>query len=184
MSDLNKLKIKRLTLAAESRLIKREEQKSIRWARAINVALNPEGGEAERFSNLINKHGYTPAQAVRILTRAQKAGARTWEANARERYLDLRKHRIGVVRWHARVQHLAHAFIKGMPYAKVEAKAHDIGPAAWFGLRLAVAKEVETFGGPELKNVTQKLRLHMVDAWFEGRSYLLETETVAETISA
>lgn len=80
---LLELKIKRLTFAAEAKIIKAEEHK----------ALN-EG-------------------------RKRRAGNRPFDLSYAQ-YNTLRDHRRKVLRPVARINHLAHAYLKGMPYAKVE----------------------------------------------------------------
>lgn len=79
------------------------------------------------------------------------------------RYDSLRQHRIGVVRNAARLNHLAHAYLKGTPYAKVEDPKRIRNPLADLD-RKVIAKTVEKFGGATELNVTY----HSIELWMKG----------------
>lgn len=90
------LKIKICTLAAEARIIRREEN---RWAKKITyTVVNHKTGETRTRTKLIRKD-----HPVAV---------------------SLRDHRRGVVRREARSALLAYGFLRGRPYRAMEAKSY------------------------------------------------------------
>ena len=127
--NLSTLKIKRLSLAEESRIIRRYKRSLVRQVR-------------------------------RRIGAGKDAG---W---ARDVIPELHRHRVLDVRSASRVSHLAHNFIKGTPYQKVEAFSYDHGLTAFMGdLSVQVAKEVGSFGWPEMKNMPKADREKAVASW-------------------
>ena len=92
-----KLKIKAKHLAAESRIIRFEEQKTGREISKLDYK--------ERTSDDARYRRYRAAQGFKLNS--------------------LHSHRVNVVRPAARQTHLARAFLKGMPYKVVEGKLRD-----------------------------------------------------------
>lgn len=63
---------------------------------------------------------------------------------------NLYSHRISVVRKEARATHLARAYLKGLPYNKVEQSTHCYD----YGLDKKISDMVLKYGGNELHNTT------------------------------
>lgn len=98
MSRATHLKIKLLTLAAESRIIRRDERKALEKARHWKVMDHPEAGPKTE----------SPFLSGRLMEKHYRA------------YEDLHDHRTGIVRRAARVNHLAYGFLRGRGYAEIE----------------------------------------------------------------
>lgn len=107
------LKIKFKSLAAEAKIIKKEEQKQKKIFKKIGTGYE-----------FYDEHW------------------KTWYS--------LYTHRIDVVRLHARATHLARAYIKGMPYKRIENKTH------YYDYRLdkMIVEMVKKYGGSEHGNVS------------------------------
>ena len=171
---LIELKIKRMSLAAESQLIRREEQKALRHGRFCN-ALASEGITIKRLDKL----GLTNAQKVRVMRR-RTANTPTFPVidamlESYSLYRNLRDHRTKDVRDAARAAHLAHHYLKGDAFHIVEdrfntgmtQKQLEQGVAAIPHLRVLatnVARDVRTFGGSVNKDVKPK----DIEYWMEG----------------
>lgn len=123
-------RVKRMTLAAEARIIKAEEAKALRIARGLAKS---------NLKPLVASH-------------------------QRNLYHSLRIHRIHVVRPAARAMHLAHAYLKGMEYARVEnpTKLHAPVPVS---VVKAAAENVRKFGGPAFVEVGDKQITMWMDGW-------------------
>ena len=129
---LHALKVKRKTLAAESRIIRAEELRLAKKGRKV------------RFTNM---------GTVALLDRLDRT--RT----------DLYLHRIHDVRGHARISHLAHAFLTGRAYATVEGKRTDLTKPSQVMLQ-NILKDVKTFGGSAYSGLSAK----DMQAWMDGES--------------
>lgn len=124
MTNLNttKLRVKRKTLAAETRIIRDEERKAARQGDEFRLSI-------------------------------------------------LRSHRVTVVRRVARAAHLAHAYLKGMPYRAVEdPKTTRSEPDA-----VEIAKNLRTFGGNAERDATRKDVLF----WLDGGQTLQQEQASA-----
>lgn len=140
------LKIKVTSLAAEIRLIKREEQRAICRARWVNLRLRLTDGNA-----------YTPAQINRIMNRARVGlcmmvdnkfipatiadvarATKPLTPDAQDsaisaltayegEYGSLRGHRLGV-RHETRAAHLAYGFLRGVPFKAMEKFSYTAPP--------------------------------------------------------
>lgn len=177
-----RLKIKRKTLAAEAGLIRHEEQKVLRSARALNAQVQSDTSLA--LGKRLTKLGYPPATIKRSLKHWEK----TWGQNERSEvrdalysdYRGLRLHRVEEVRAAARAAHLAHAYLMGMPYARVEAEntQKDYSLVQRDALCAAVAKNIRTFariGTPE-----GDAKPKDVAYWMEGGHTLSQEDAIVE----
>ena len=102
MSRATHLKIKIMTLAYESRLIRKEERKALELGRYWKVMDHPEAGSK----------GKDPFLSGKLMDRYYRE------------FESLQEHRKGKVRDAARLNHLAYGFIKGRPYSAMEARCH------------------------------------------------------------
>lgn len=129
------LKIKVGSLAAEIRIIKKEEQAVLARARYLDVRLRLTDGNA-----------YSEAQVSRILRRAKilRRPKSCWESRAvmtdeardsairavkafEGEYDGLRGHRLGI-RSEARAAHLAYGFLRGTPFKAMEKHSYTRPP--------------------------------------------------------
>lgn len=93
----HELKIKHLTLGAEAKIIKTEEQRELAFARKIKAAT---AGELDKtYQGFADSH--------------------------MRKFQSLQDHRKQVVRPEARATHLVRAFFKGTPYKRVENKTRE-----------------------------------------------------------
>lgn len=116
MSDINsvsgvqRLKVKRKTLASEARIIRELEKKKLRHARALLGIFSKKHDKGEEKPQK-PEYTYDHLSGDDVLTFADKHYAEFWGLN---------RHRHQVVRKAARISHLAHNFMKGTPYEVVE----------------------------------------------------------------
>jgi len=160
------LKIKRQTLAAESRLIKREEIKAIRAARHA-LAVSVLEASATDVSKRLLRLGLTMGQQARIVVRLARNVPGPVIADigaAYAAYNSLRNHRIKVVRPAARAAHLAHAYLNETDYLRVENPVYTLPPSE--ALMRDVASNVRKFGDGETSDLK-----HIAD-WIGGRPTL------------
>lgn len=117
------LRVKRNTLAAEARIIKVQEARALRKGRKIDGLFT--GKErADLRASLKKTNIYTPAELSDVISeerdRRRAIKSNKSSAPSYAHYNGLRAHRLMTVRPAARVAHLAHAYLKGMPYLRVE----------------------------------------------------------------
>lgn len=110
------LRIKVLSLAAEARLIRRDEVKHRARARLFDRYPTWDGS----YLDVTSKQGL-----LWMWLRDQPDGsgaeiAARQGASHRATFWSLRKHRVGVVRTEARTAHLALEFLRGRPYSDLE----------------------------------------------------------------
>jgi hypothetical protein len=112
------------------------------------------------------------ARIIRALERSRARTARNLRAKGKasdlseSARLSLYMHRMKVVRPAARAMHLAYNYMKGTPYEKVEGTQRSLVTAIHFAtVATAVAKEIGTFGKPEIKNTTLEVRTDAVLRW-------------------
>lgn len=122
-------RVKRMTLAAEARIIKAAEARALRIARNLKRS-NAKPAVADRNYGL---------------------------------HLSLRHHRIHVVRPASRAMHLAHAYLKGIAYSRVEnpLKLREPVPEAIIS---AAAENVRKFGSLVFSEVKSK----QIRSWMDG----------------
>lgn len=112
MNDIH-LKIKFLSLAEETRLIKKEEQKQLRRARRMFGVYSKKHGPDEELPE--------PPKPVNLSgEEREKIGS-----DAYSEWWGLKHHRLNVVRKEARKVHLIRNFLNGTPYKDVEATCHE-----------------------------------------------------------
>ena len=175
MTKFTKLRIKRLTLAHEARLIRQAELKARGTMRFLSTMTE------EKTDKRIAKMGLTDSQMRRVKRNRDRAKANApvyQQADAFTLYLSLRAHRIWIVREAARSAHIALAYLKGKPYTSVE----QVGAiAAQGGVQAArrltaIAKDVRTFGGPTETGCTPK----DIDYWMGGGMTLAQEAELEE----
>lgn len=131
--NLQRLKIKYMSLAAESRIIKNQEKKLLDRMRKDRLRV--------RLSN----SELSETQKARIIKKLAKLGDATAKAKATSsfyttqnqlQWADNRSHRQDVVQVEARVTNLAYGFLKGRAYQEIERSTHrwppilDVEPVA------------------------------------------------------
>lgn len=158
------LKIKAASLAAESAIIKRIERKLAKSRTNLKVyevktgiAIDSKKNESREFtrSKLL---GY------------KRPEAEQWAKDLEAKRQSLHEHNVHVVRWASRTTHLTRAFIKGMPYSRVETESknpqrndytkrllrHQAAPV--------VAKMAKQYGGEKFSNTTPE----QVESWLSA----------------
>ena len=135
MSKFLKVKIK--SLAAESNIIKLEEQKAKATARRLVLSLNSIEDNPD-----VEDKGKARSEVQKYI-RSQ-----------RNLLNDLQTHRIGVVRRHSRATHLAYAFLRGTPYRKVENKGDPGSYDNWSSV-VKMAKSYGPHGSGTEKEIKQ-----------------------------
>lgn len=130
------LKVKRLSLIAEAQIIRLQEEQI----------------------------------AARLTKRAEKAAAKGkelkagWDSKGRWQAHSLYKHRTQEVREASRAAHLAHAYLTGKSYARIEDPERTrIEPPID-----AVSRNVKTFGGLELRKLDKEELYRLINDWKDG----------------
>lgn len=158
--QLHQLKIKRKTAAAEARFIRHAESTALRRARMLNISTKPDLSEKR-----MRKYGLTENQIARAIKK-RNASLVPNAVTAYARYNELHHHRTVVLRRHSRVMHLAHGFIKGMPYDKIEETVRQVPTAsAQAGLAGLVASEVARFGGEYGRATDREVMVEHILDW-------------------
>jgi hypothetical protein len=156
-------KVKRMTLAAEARIIKQQEKAILRrarersgvWSREDTQTLRKHMADADKREQDDTIHFMrTMANACIDPLPADRLYAT---------YHSLHHHRVMVVRPAARAMHLAHAYLKGMPYARVEAPSKRKS-AVSISLMQAMLYNLRTFGSP----AHAFMKIGDVEAWITG----------------
>jgi len=169
---LVELKIKRKSLAEEARIIRAEEKKVLLKATFARGVAHP-ASLYEDGSPTLN--GLTPKQIARVMALRDRAGNNPPDpAVPFALYTRLNSHRRGDLRNAARAAILAHHYLKGTAYSKVETGKTE--PVFAAELAVNVAREVRTFGGSGAKEVRPKDILH----WFEGGPTIFQEAAAAE----
>lgn len=101
------LKVKVMTLGAEQRIIRQQEQKALKAARINEIR------------SRLTDAGFTQEKIDRIIKKA---------SSFRARFNDLREHRINHVRPEARAAGLAYGFLRGVPLKAMEQKSYTAPP--------------------------------------------------------
>lgn len=100
--------------------------------------------EAERFANYEAPTDMRTMLRVKVRSLMQEAQLirRKEQGNPRDSYLraQLRDHRKGILRREARAAQLALAYLRGRPYARVEAFCHEHNRPEWYAVRRNVEK--------------------------------------------
>lgn len=115
------LKIKYKTLAAESRIIKNEEQRVRRQARRLTGSKKGVSGtdDEKHLTKRLIKAKFAALTPDQLAARQAKA------ACFMDEFSKIRLHRMFTVRVEARKTHLARAFLKGVPRSVVETVVRD-----------------------------------------------------------
>jgi len=142
MSSLKMLKLKRKVLAAESKMVRKEEliaRNSMRFLSTMTM---------EKTNKRIAKMGLTHSQLKRVEKNREKSKNSTvyHQAEAFEYFHRLRDMRVNVIRKLSRVSHLANAYIREIPYEIVENNSPLLMSARTHNkLRKALVEEINSF---------------------------------------
>lgn len=169
----HELKVKALSLAEESRVIKREQAQALRLQRRYNasqyrVRLLEQARLAAAAESEDAQH--------EAMIGADRAGNTSWQ-----RYVSLRKHRIEHVKPVARATNIARGFLKGLPYGWIETFPNNIGNQ--HATYLVSGKNVHSWVGPDWKRVVamvekygDKEQIERLPAWLADIGLALDVE--------
>lgn len=172
MHELHNLRVKRKTLAAEGMIIKIEEAKErdfrtkTQFKAALSIGMpHPSQREDSTEREYWNEvRGYFKSDAYKAKIAEERIAKRLAASIARQ--VNFREHRVRVVRRAARVAHLAHGFIKGMPYERIEQSQRTLVTKLHFAqIAVEIAKDVGNFGKPEQRNSTSEDRVASILGW-------------------
>jgi hypothetical protein len=166
------LRVKRMALAAEARIIKQQEQRALDEARRragifsskqrrkLHRALLAQGVKAD---SAVYADAFYVAQQKAHNGRSNHPNIYHYDLQS-----SLRIHRIHVVRPAARAAHLAHAYLKGMAYARVENGLLLHEPVTLL-LANAVAENVRKFGTAVFAEVKSKQILDWINGGYTAK---------------
>lgn len=139
------LKIKRLALAAEARIIRHEEHKALGW---LPILRDADGRPTSK-------------------RRFRKARFRP----KLELFNSLHNHRTDKVRKASRVMHLAHGYLMGQVYASIENEQTKLRPnQGEHPLLKDIVDEIRKFGPGQFSKMDKLDLARAVDDWIEGKA--------------
>ncbi len=167
------LKIKLKSLAEETRIIQKEEQK-LKLPRMSNK-------HEPNNMPLTNKELSRRFRIERSLKRARMR-SEPWYLENQRRREEMQRHRIDVVRFEARATHLAYGILRGRTRYEMERTFHPLTQNQEAALWSKVESMLQKCGPPEIRN--EKLtRMNLLTAWIKNDRLLREPLKIVVTES-